>query len=89
MAGAGIVSDGARMRLGGTERLVLLTAWLLPLYEITNALFKLPQIGPLVLTAVMSLILRRAAGARSCGNAEHERRRTDCRHGSGSALAER
>lgn len=64
VAGAGIVSDGARMRLGGTERLVLLTAWLLPLYEITNALFKLPQIGPLVLTAVMSLILRRAAGTR-------------------------
>jgi len=64
LASAGVVSDGARLRLSGTERLVLLVAWLLPLYELSNSLLRLPQIGPVVLMAVMLLVLRRAAGTR-------------------------
>jgi len=58
---AGVVGDGLRHGLSGGERVVLLLAWLLPLFEHANPLFKLPQLGPLLLIAMMLLIVRRVA----------------------------
>ncbi|QUP54789.1 DUF2029 domain-containing protein [Ralstonia syzygii] len=58
---AGCVSHGIRAGLSGTERALLVVAWLLPVFEFTNPLFRLPQIGPFVLVAVVLMILRRVA----------------------------
>lgn len=66
---AGVVGDGMRDEggngsgngLSSGERGLLVVAWLLPLYEHANPYLKLPQIGPLVLMAMMALVLRRAA----------------------------
>lgn len=66
---AGVVGDGMRdgsgngsgNGLSSGERGLLVVAWLLPLYEHANPYLKLPQIGPLVLMAMMALVLRRAA----------------------------
>ncbi|WP_230417541.1 glycosyltransferase family 87 protein [Paraburkholderia polaris] len=43
-----------------SEQVVLVLAWLLPVYEFFNRLFTLPQIGPVVLLLMLLLILRRA-----------------------------
>ncbi|MBB6591900.1 DUF2029 domain-containing protein [Ralstonia solanacearum] len=59
---AGYVSHGIRFGLSGTERVLLVVAWLLPVFEFTNPLFKLPQVGPFVTVAVVLMILRRVAG---------------------------
>ena len=62
---AGVVGDGVRNGRGnglsGGERTLLVAAWLLPLYEHANPYLKLPQIGPLVLMAMMALVVRRVA----------------------------
>ena len=34
-------------------------AWLLPIFEMLNRLMKLPQIGPIVLLAVLFVVVRR------------------------------
>ena len=39
---------------------ILVLAWLLPVFELFNRLTKLPQIGPLVLLAVLLVVVRRA-----------------------------
>lgn len=65
---AGVVGDGVRdgsgNGLSSGERGLLVVAWLLPLYEHANPYLKLPQIGPLVLMAMMALVVRRAATRR-------------------------
>lgn len=63
---AGVVGDGVRdgNGLSGGERGLLVVAWLLPLYEHANPYLKLPQIGPLVLMAMMALVVRRVATQR-------------------------
>jgi alpha-1,2-mannosyltransferase len=43
-----------------SEQVVLVLAWLLPVYEFFNRLFTLPQVGPVVLLLMLLLILRRA-----------------------------
>lgn len=66
---AGVVGDGVRdgsgngsgNGLSSGERGLLVVAWLLPLYEHANPYLKLPQIGPLVLMAMMALVVRRVA----------------------------
>ncbi|ANA34090.1 hypothetical protein R82526_01125 [Ralstonia mannitolilytica] len=58
---AGVVGYGIRHGLSGAERGLLVLAWLLPLYEQANPYLKLPQIGPLVLAAMMLLIVSRVA----------------------------
>lgn len=62
---AGVVGDGVRDASGNGlssgERGLLVVAWLLPLYEHANPYLKLPQIGPLVLMAMMALVVRRVA----------------------------
>ncbi|WP_333985835.1 glycosyltransferase family 87 protein [Burkholderia orbicola] len=40
---------------------ILVIAWLLPIFEMFNRLMKLPQIGPVVLLAVLFVIVRRTA----------------------------
>ncbi|KAG8152646.1 glycosyltransferase family 87 protein [Burkholderia catarinensis] len=40
---------------------ILVLAWLLPIFEMLNRLMKLPQIGPIVLLAVLFVVVRRAA----------------------------
>ena len=42
---------------------ILVLAWLLPVFEMFNRLTKLPQIGPVVLLAVLLVVVRRAAVA--------------------------
>ena len=42
------------------EQPILILAWILPLYEYFNRAMNLPQVGPVVLLLVLSLILRRA-----------------------------
>jgi len=65
---AAVVGDGVRdgrgNGLSSGERGLLVVAWLLPLYEHANPYLKLPQIGPLVLMAMMALVVRRAATRR-------------------------
>ncbi|CAJ0808977.1 glycosyltransferase family 87 protein [Ralstonia flaminis] len=56
---AGYVSHGIRFGLSGTERTLLVAAWLLPVFEFTNPLFHLPQVGPFFFVAVMALIVQR------------------------------
>lgn len=46
--------------LPGDQGAIVL-AWLLPLYEMFNPLFKLPQIGPAVLLAMLFVVVRRAS----------------------------
>lgn len=58
---AGVVGYGVRHGLSSAERGLLVLAWLLPLYEQANPYLKLPQIGPLVLVAMMILIVARVA----------------------------
>ncbi|QTO52593.1 glycosyltransferase family 87 protein [Burkholderia latens] len=41
------------------EQLILVLAWLLPIFEMLNRLMKLPQIGPFVLLAVLFVVVRR------------------------------
>ncbi|KFG97917.1 membrane protein [Burkholderia paludis] len=43
------------------EQGILVLAWLLPIFEMFNRLMKLPQVGPLVLLAVLFVVVRRAA----------------------------
>ncbi|WP_296225387.1 glycosyltransferase family 87 protein [Ralstonia sp. UBA689] len=59
---AGVVGDGIRHGLSRGERMLLVLAWLLPLFEHANPFLKLPQFGPLILMAMLLLILRRVAG---------------------------
>ncbi|MDR0242126.1 MAG: DUF2029 domain-containing protein [Burkholderia sp.] len=40
---------------------VIVLAWLLPIFEMLNRLLKLPQIGPVVLLAVLFVVVRRTA----------------------------
>ncbi|NTZ09219.1 DUF2029 domain-containing protein [Burkholderia metallica] len=40
---------------------ILVLAWLLPIFEMLNRLMKLPQIGPVVLLAVLFVVVRRTA----------------------------
>lgn len=64
---AGVVGHGVREGQSGLssgERGLLVLAWLLPLYEHANPYLKLPQVGPLVLIAMMALVVRRAATRR-------------------------
>lgn len=56
---AGYVRHGIRFGLSSTERTLLLAAWLLPVFEFTNPLFHLPQVGPLFLVAMMVMIVQR------------------------------
>ncbi|WP_175922727.1 glycosyltransferase family 87 protein [Burkholderia latens] len=42
------------------DQLILVLAWLLPIFEMLNRLMKLPQIGPLVLLSVLFVVMRRA-----------------------------
>lgn len=59
---AGVVGDGIRHGLSRGERVLLVLAWLLPLFEHANPFLKLPQFGPLILIAMLLLIVRRVAG---------------------------
>lgn len=59
---AGVVGDGIRHGLSRGERVLLVLAWLLPLFEHANPFLKLPQFGPLILMAMLLLIVRRVAG---------------------------
>ncbi|MCA7937137.1 glycosyltransferase family 87 protein [Burkholderia cepacia] len=43
------------------DQAVIVLAWLLPIFEMLNRLMKLPQIGPIVLLAVLFVVVRRAA----------------------------
>ncbi|MGV2290632.1 glycosyltransferase family 87 protein [Trinickia sp. YCB016] len=45
------------------EQPILALAWILPLYEYFNRVMNFPQVGPVILLLVMSLILRRARAA--------------------------
>ncbi|MCO5398529.1 glycosyltransferase family 87 protein [Ralstonia soli] len=58
---AGVVGDGVQHGLSKGEKVLLVLAWLLPLFEYANPFLKLPQLGPLVLIAMLLLILRRVA----------------------------
>lgn len=40
---------------------VIVLAWLLPVFEMLNRLMKMPQIGPIVLLAVLFVVVRRTA----------------------------
>jgi hypothetical protein len=40
---------------------VIVLAWLLPIFEVFNRIMKLPQIGPIVLLAVLFVVVRRAS----------------------------
>ncbi|WP_269505012.1 glycosyltransferase family 87 protein [Burkholderia sp. IMCC1007] len=42
------------------DQIVIVIAWLLPLFELFNRMMKLPQIGPLVLLAMLFITVRRA-----------------------------
>ena len=61
MAIAGYVGYGIRHGLSRGERTVLAAGWLLPLFEFVNPLLHLPQIGPVVLLAVVVIVVGRAA----------------------------
>ena len=61
LAIAGYVGYGIRHGLSRGERNVLALGWLLGLFEFINPLFNLPQIGPLVLIAMVVMIVRRVA----------------------------
>jgi hypothetical protein len=61
MAIAGYVGYGIRHGLSRSERTVLAAGWLLPLFEFVNPLLHLPQIGPVVLLAVVVIVVGRAA----------------------------
>lgn len=56
---AGYVSHGIRFGLSGMERRLLVAAWLLPVFEFTNPLFQLPQVGPFFLVAMMAMTVHR------------------------------
>ena len=56
---AGYVSHGIRFGLSGMERGLLVAAWLLPVFEFTNPLFQLPQVGPFFLVAMMAMTVHR------------------------------
>lgn len=60
IAVAGLAADGMRQRLSGSERLLFLAAWLLPVFEHANPLIGLPQIGPLVSALLVFDAVRRA-----------------------------
>ncbi|WP_321807583.1 glycosyltransferase family 87 protein [Burkholderia sp. BCC1993] len=49
------------------DQIVIVLAWLLPIFEIFNRITKLPQIGPVVLLAVLFVVVRRSTLA--SGNA--------------------
>nr|WP_175800488.1 glycosyltransferase family 87 protein [Burkholderia anthina] len=42
------------------DQIVIVAAWLLPCFELFNPVMKLPQIGPLVLLAMLFVVVRRA-----------------------------
>ncbi|RQZ10119.1 DUF2029 domain-containing protein [Burkholderia sp. Bp9031] len=42
------------------DQIVIVLAWLLPLFELFNQMMKLPQIGPIVLLAMLFITVRRA-----------------------------
>lgn len=42
------------------DQIVIVLAWLLPVFEVFNRISKLPQIGPVVLLAVLFVVVRRA-----------------------------
>lgn len=42
------------------DQIVIVLAWLLPLFELFNRMMKLPQIGPIVLLAMLFITVRRA-----------------------------
>ncbi|RQR46262.1 MULTISPECIES: glycosyltransferase family 87 protein [unclassified Burkholderia] len=42
------------------DQIVIVLAWLLPIFEIFNRITKLPQIGPVVLLAVLFVVVRRS-----------------------------
>ncbi|RKT99380.1 hypothetical protein C7H84_31970 [Burkholderia sp. Nafp2/4-1b] len=42
------------------DQIVIVVAWLLPIFEVFNRISKLPQLGPVVLLAVLFVVLRRA-----------------------------
>jgi len=56
---AGYIRHGIRFGLSSTERGLLIAAWLLPVFEFTNPLFHLPQVGPFFLVAMMAMIVHR------------------------------
>jgi len=56
---AGYIRHGIRFGLSSTERGLLVAAWLLPVFEFTNPLFHLPQVGPFFLVAMMAMIVQR------------------------------
>ena len=56
---AGYIRHGIRFGLSSTERGLLVAAWLLPVFEFTNPLFHLPQVGPFFLVAMMAMIVHR------------------------------
>ncbi|MBY4771121.1 glycosyltransferase family 87 protein [Burkholderia ambifaria] len=43
------------------DQIVIVLAWLLPVFEVFNRISKLPQIGPVVLLAVLFVVVRRAS----------------------------
>ncbi|WP_322025194.1 glycosyltransferase family 87 protein [Burkholderia sp. BCC1977] len=42
------------------DQIVIVLAWLLPIFEVFNRISKLPQIGPVVLLAVLFVVVRRS-----------------------------
>jgi len=58
---AGYVGYGIRHGLSRGERAVLAAAWLLALFEFINPVLHLPQIGPIILLAMVFMIVRRVA----------------------------
>lgn len=42
------------------DQIVIVIAWLLPIFEVFNRITKLPQIGPVVLLAVLFVVVRRS-----------------------------
>ena len=42
------------------DQIVIVIAWLLPIFEVFNRISKLPQIGPVVLLAVLFVVVRRS-----------------------------
>ncbi|KVN44737.1 hypothetical protein WT12_21895 [Burkholderia territorii] len=42
------------------DQIVIVLAWLLPVFEVFNRITKLPQIGPVVLLAVLFVVVRRS-----------------------------
>ncbi|CAJ0776289.1 hypothetical protein LMG19083_00141 [Ralstonia psammae] len=56
---AGYISHGVRFGLSSAERALLVAAWLLPVFEFTNPLLHLPQVGPFFLVTMMAMVVYR------------------------------